>query len=89
MPIYTYTTLDDPSAAGGISPQGINDTGQIVGQYADASGKIHGFLYSGGTYTPLDDPNASRPAPWAAPAQPPSSCKRWRVSAVAVAQLRT
>ena len=30
--------------------------GQIVGYYIDSSGTEHGFLYSGGTYTTLDDP---------------------------------
>jgi probable HAF family extracellular repeat protein len=30
--------------------------GQIVGYYKDSSGTEHGFLYSGGTYTKLDDP---------------------------------
>jgi hypothetical protein len=36
---------------------GINDTGQIVGQYSDLGG-THGFLLSGRTYTTLDDPLA-------------------------------
>ena len=34
---------------------GINDAGQIVGDYEDSTGE-HGFLYSGGTYTTLNDP---------------------------------
>src|SRR5436190_23887020 len=59
MPVNTYTTLDDPSAgSGGTVAQGINAAGQIVGYYLDASFKSHGFLYSGGTYTTLDDPLA-------------------------------
>jgi hypothetical protein len=37
---------------------GINATGQIVGDYGNASG-LHGFLKSGSTYTTLDDPSAS------------------------------
>ena len=32
--------------------------GQIVGEYRDAGGRTHGFLYSGGFYTTLDDPLA-------------------------------
>ena len=36
----------------------INDLGQIVGRYDDASGS-HGFLYSGGIYTTIDDPLAT------------------------------
>src|SRR5947207_9769082 len=56
MPIYTYTTLDDPLATRvGTIAQGINATGQIVGYYT-ASVNFHGFLLSGGTYTTLDDP---------------------------------
>jgi hypothetical protein len=39
----TYFTLDDPSATRGTHAEGINDAGQIVGEYADAGG-IHGFL---------------------------------------------
>jgi probable HAF family extracellular repeat protein len=39
----TYTTLDVP---GSTSTQawGINDSGEIVGTYADAGGGQHGFL---------------------------------------------
>jgi uncharacterized membrane protein len=59
MPVYTYTTLDDPLAsAGNTQAYGINSTGQISGSYSNASG-AHGFLYSGGTYTTLDDPLAT------------------------------
>src|SRR5437660_10187543 len=59
MPVYTYTTLDDPSANNNTQAFGINASGQIVGQYIDASNHTHGFLYSNGTYTTLDDPSAS------------------------------
>ena len=60
MPVYTYTTFDDPlnTSGDGTLASGINDTGQIVGTYADASG-VHGFLLSGGSYTTLDDPLAA------------------------------
>ena len=55
----TWTTLNDPSAADGITyAMGINDAGQIVGYYLDSSGVPHGFLYSNGTWTTLDDPSA-------------------------------
>ena len=46
----TYTTLDHPLAQGGVSGisgtflPGINNAGQIAGQYTDASGNYHGFL---------------------------------------------
>src|SRR5262249_18727624 len=63
MPVYTYTTLDDPSATNGTVANGINDSGQIVGDYVGNSPitLTHGFLYdpSSGTYTTLDDPLAS------------------------------
>jgi probable HAF family extracellular repeat protein len=61
MPVYTYTTFDDPLASGGDGTHaaGINDTGQIVGTYDDASG-VHGFLLSGGSYTTLDAPLAQQ-----------------------------
>ena len=59
MPVYTYTTFDNPlnTSGDGTLASGMNDTGQIVGTYADASG-VHGFLLSGGSYTTLDDPLA-------------------------------
>src|SRR5260221_13471569 len=61
MPVYTYTTFDDPlnTSGDGTLASGINDTGQIVGTYADASG-VHGFLLSGGSYTTLDAPLAQQ-----------------------------
>jgi hypothetical protein len=41
-----YTTLDDPNAGTfpGTQPFGINDRGQIVGNYYDANSVSHGFL---------------------------------------------
>ncbi|MGB7076596.1 MAG: hypothetical protein WBD53_05355 [Xanthobacteraceae bacterium] len=57
----TFTTLDDPAAAtgsslfsnndGGTDPKAINDNGEVVGTYEDASGNEHGFVYDNGTYT--------------------------------------
>ena len=45
MPVYNYTTLDDPLAGGffGTQATGINDAGQIVGRYFN-NGGFHGFL---------------------------------------------
>jgi len=61
LSVYTVTTLDDPSANGGTDAYGINNAGQIVGSYEvlNRAGVFdnHGFLYSGGTYTTLDDPS--------------------------------
>jgi probable HAF family extracellular repeat protein len=61
----TFTDITDPLAAevasgGGTSgthAEAINNSGQVVGYYVDASGAVHGFLYSGGSYTTLDDPS--------------------------------
>src|SRR5712691_1756464 len=64
MPVYNYATLDDPMASNlpmahnlsGTYAQSINAAGQVVGYYYDSNQIAHGFLYSGGTYTTLDDP---------------------------------
>lgn len=40
----TFTTLDDPNAAGSTVFNGINDKGEIVGFYADAAGNTNGLL---------------------------------------------
>lgn len=37
---------------------GINNRGQIVGWYPNTHGSS-GFLYSGGSFTPINDPEAS------------------------------
>jgi probable HAF family extracellular repeat protein len=59
MPVYNYTTLDDPSSVGFTTTAGgINSAGQIVGNYGNASG-THGFLYSSGAYITIDDPLAT------------------------------
>jgi probable HAF family extracellular repeat protein len=52
-----FTTLDDPLAVHGTHVYGINNNGQIVGDYVDASGHLHGFLFDAGsgTYTTIDD----------------------------------
>ena len=49
-----YTTID---VTGGTNtdPVGINNLGQIVGSYQDATG-THGFLFSNGIYTTIDGP---------------------------------
>jgi len=38
-----------------VNALGINNAGQIVGSYSSAGG-THGFIYSNGIYTTLDDP---------------------------------
>ena len=58
---YTFKKLDDPKAdetsgkGTGTWPCAINAGGQVVGNYYDASGNSHGFLYSGGKFARLID----------------------------------
>ena len=49
----TFSTLDYPDATA-TRARGVGPTGNIVGAYVDASGRTHGFLYSGGTWTSID-----------------------------------
>jgi hypothetical protein len=59
MPVYTFTTFNDPSASTGTTQAyGINDSDQIVGIFSDGMGN-HGFIASNGIFTTLDDPAAS------------------------------
>jgi probable HAF family extracellular repeat protein len=43
----------------GRSPQSINNSGQIVGYYQDIFNVTRGFLYSDGTFTSVDFPDAA------------------------------
>ena len=56
-----FTAIDHPDATsevkgGGTALFGLNDRGQIVGQYSDS--RCHGFLLDGDTFTTIDDPDA-------------------------------
>jgi hypothetical protein len=42
MPIYTFTTLNDPAAVLGTYVMGINDSGQVSGQRRTDSFNSHG-----------------------------------------------
>jgi probable HAF family extracellular repeat protein len=54
-PIGPPTTPNSDTAAFGI-----NNSGQVVGQVISlTTGVFSGFLYSGGVYIPIDDPNGS------------------------------
>src|SRR6516162_1972173 len=53
--IYSFTTLDVP---GNSQASGINDSGQIVGNFGE-NGVAHGFLYTGGILTTIDVPGAT------------------------------
>ncbi len=49
----SYTPLEFPGAIG-TYPAGLNDRGQILGQYSDGRND-HGFIYDKGVYTALPD----------------------------------
>ncbi len=56
--VATFTTIDVPGAVATLA-QGINDHGQIVGEYLDGiTGPGHGPLLDG-TFTTIDVPGAS------------------------------
>ncbi|HEX4415867.1 MAG TPA: PEP-CTERM sorting domain-containing protein [Lacipirellulaceae bacterium] len=62
----SFTTLDDPLGVNRVvagvveatSPLGISGN-NIVGLYYDSSDVVHGFLYNGATWTPLDFPGST------------------------------
>ena len=56
---YSFQTLDDPSGAKATTPTGINDLGQVVGTYTDASSVDHGFTYTGGVFSDFSVPGSS------------------------------
>ncbi len=56
-----FTTLPEPLGGDRASANGVNDLGQIVGDFRNASLGSSAFLYSGGSFTQLDDPNAVAP----------------------------
>src|SRR5688572_18478914 len=54
---FVYFTFDPPDSTS-ITATGINNSGQIVGRYQDASG-FHYFLRTGAVYTNIEAPGAS------------------------------
>jgi uncharacterized membrane protein len=54
---FVYTRLDVPNAAA-TTAFGINEDRDVVGVYADSSGRQHGFRASGDAYTTIDYPGA-------------------------------
>jgi probable HAF family extracellular repeat protein len=55
---YTFASIDVPGAIA-TDPQGLNDSGSIVGYYTDTASQTHGFLYAEASFTPIDVPGAS------------------------------
>jgi uncharacterized membrane protein len=56
--LFVFGSIDFPDASL-TQVSGINAGGDVVGLYRDATGKQHGFLLSGDTYTSIDFPGAS------------------------------
>ncbi len=54
----TFTDIPGPAGTTDISANGINDAGDIVGDYSHQNTIQHGFLLRGTTYTTLDVPGA-------------------------------
>ena len=55
----SFTMLPDPTGAGLVIANGINNNGLIAGFYSDPQGLHHGFTYQNGHYRTVDDPGAS------------------------------
>jgi hypothetical protein len=58
-----YTTFNveiDNGVALSTQAFGCNDSGDIVGQFTDAFGDLHGFIYHLGKYTQFDAPGSSQ-----------------------------
>jgi probable HAF family extracellular repeat protein len=57
--------LAGPKGATSLMVLGINDKGQVVGSFTDATMATHGFLYDekSNTYTTIDDPHALKSGP--------------------------
>jgi hypothetical protein len=59
----TFTTIDDPKGANGNFAWGLDDGGDIVGDYFDAKNVSHGYLLHNGRFTTLDDPEGGHGPP--------------------------
>ena len=57
VPSYSFTTINVPGATN-TQANGINNRGEIVGSFTDATG-THGFIYSAGTFTTINVPGAT------------------------------
>ncbi len=54
---FSFTTIDFPGATR-TRAVGLNDHGDIVGDYRDSSGVFHGYLLSHGNFTTFDPPGS-------------------------------
>ncbi|HTS34399.1 MAG TPA: hypothetical protein VMH04_01940 [Candidatus Solibacter sp.] len=54
---FRYQTIDFPGST--ITQAfGLNERGDVVGDYTDSAGNVHGFLLSNGTFSSIDYPGA-------------------------------
>jgi hypothetical protein len=51
---YNFVNIAYPGAAGPTYANSINDSGAIVGYYADSGGFVHGYIYQNGQYAEFD-----------------------------------
>lgn len=57
-PSFLLTTLIDPAGATSVSAVGINAADHVVGFYATADGRVHGFVARGSQDSTIDYPGA-------------------------------
>jgi probable HAF family extracellular repeat protein len=55
---FRFRTIDFPEATA-TQAFGINERGDVVGDYTDAAGNVHGFLWSNGNFSSIDYPGAA------------------------------
>lgn len=62
--IHPSADQDTQDPGGGTEALGINNLGQIVGEYTDINGNLHGYLLDNGTYWTIDinSPNSQTEA---------------------------
>ena len=55
---YSFKIIDFPYASGGTVAYGINNAGQIVGEYSWSGYDVDGFIWENGVYTHIDVPGS-------------------------------
>jgi probable HAF family extracellular repeat protein len=55
---YTYSTLDPPGY-NNSTVNGVNDNDQVVGEFSDTSGNLHGFVWTNGNFTQINGPSGA------------------------------
>lgn len=84
--VYAFQTIDFPNAPS-TGAKGINDKGEIVGQFppgltSNGVGGSHGFLFSNGVFTAIDWGVAPSPVPQCLPGPLPSTCVQTDTSGI-------